>query len=154
MTRPRISPTRTHLALFVTDPEVSARWYTRVLGMHESARADDWIMMSFEAPERHHDIALIRAGEGAHQGGLGLQHYGLEIDGGIDTLRRLYGWLLSEKVEVVKITDHEIGNGLYFLDPDGNRLEFFIQTEPDDQQANARFKAANAPSRPIHIDPL
>lgn len=148
----KIHPTRTHIALHVRDPEASAHWYERVLGMHESARADDWIMMAFAS--RHHDIALIRAAPGAQQGGLGLQHYGLELQGDHELLRRLYGWLLSQQVEVVKITDHEIGNGLYFHDPDGNRLEFFIQTEHDEQQANERFKAARAPSRPIQIDPL
>lgn len=36
-------------------------------------------MMSFA--HKHHDIALIRAEAGARQGGLGLQHYGLEIEG-------------------------------------------------------------------------
>ena len=69
----------THLSLFVSHLEVSARWYADILGMTESARGESWIMMSFA--DRHHDIALIQAEEGAHHGGLGLQHYGLEIAG-------------------------------------------------------------------------
>lgn len=148
----KIDIVRTHLAMFVTDPEVSARWYADVLCMHETARGGRWIMMSFA--EKHHDIALIQAEPGAHHGGLGLQHYGLEIAGDIDTLRRLYGMLLNKGVEVVKITDHEIGNGLYFNDPDKNRLEFFLETEHDDQRAVERFRAAGAPSRDITLDPL
>lgn len=148
----KINVIRTHLALFVTDPEVSARWYADVLGMHETARGGHWIMMAFA--EKHHDIALIRAEPGAHHGGLGLQHYGLEVAGDIDTLRRLYGMLLNKGVEVVKITDHEIGNGLYFNDPDKNRLEFFLETDHDDARAVERFRAAGAPSRNIGLDPL
>lgn len=143
---------RTHLSLFVSDPDRSALWYADILGMHESARGESWVMMAFGT--KHHDIALIRAEPGAHQGGLGLQHYGLEIAGDLDTLRRLYGMLLEKQVEVVKITDHEIGNGLYFNDPDGNRLEFFLETEHDDAQGKARFKSAGAPSRDIKLDPL
>jgi len=147
---PRI--VRTHIALLVTDPEASARWYADILGMHETARGGQWIMMSFGP--KHHDIALIQAEPGARQGGLGLQHYGLEIAGDEDTLRRLYGVLLEKRVPIVKITDHEIGKGLYFTDPDGNRLEFFLETDHDDERANARFKAAGAPSRNITLDPL
>ncbi|QZI73086.1 VOC family protein [Pseudomonas protegens] len=148
----KVEVIRTHLSLFVSDPKVSARWYAEIMGMHESARGESWIMMAFGS--RHHDIALIRAEPGARQGGLGLQHYGLEIAGDLDTLRRLYGMLLSKGVEVVKITDHEIGNGLYFNDPDGNRMEFFLETEHDEALAKSRFKAAGAPSRPFHLDPL
>jgi catechol 2,3-dioxygenase len=140
----------THLALFVSNPDVSARWYADVLGMQESARSEGWIMMSFE--ERHHDIALIQAQAGAHHGGLGLQHYGLEIKGDMTTLRELYGMLLDKGVDVVRVTDHEIGNGVYFNDPDGNRLEFFLQTELDDERAKERFKAAGAPSRDIDFE--
>ena len=143
---------RTHLSLFVSDPDVSALWYADILGMHESARGESWVMMAFGT--KHHDIALIRAEPGAHQGGLGLQHYGLEIAGDMTTLRQLYGMLLKKGVEVVKITDHEIGNGLYFNDPDCNRMEFFLETEHDDACGKARFKAACAPSRNITLEPL
>ncbi|ROM49056.1 glyoxalase [Pseudomonas poae] len=143
---------RTHLSLWVSDPDVSARWYADILGMHESARGESWVMMAFGG--KHHDIALIRADPGAHQGGLGLQHYGLEIAGDMTTLRQLYGMLLGKGVEVVKITDHEIGHGVYFNDPDGNRMEFFLETEHDDARGKARFKAAGAPSRHFNLDPL
>ncbi|MDZ5602831.1 VOC family protein [Pseudomonas sp. RP23018S] len=148
----KVEIVRTHISLFVSDPEASGHWYADVLGMHESARGPAWVMMAFG--DKHHDIALIQAEPGAQQGGLGLQHYGLEIAGDLTTLRQLYGMLLAKGVEIVKLTDHEIGNGLYFNDPDGNRLEFFLETEHDDAQAKARFNAAGAPSRPFTLDPL
>lgn len=144
---------RTHLSLFVRDPEVSARWYEDVLGMARHAEnGDQWIMMGFGP--KHHDIALIRAEEGAQLGGIGLQHYGFEIDGDETTLRRLYGMLLNKGVEIVKTTDHEVGIGLYFNDPDGIRLEFFLETEHDDELAKKRFKETQGPSRPIDLEPI
>lgn len=143
---------RTHLSLFVSDPETSAEWYRDVLNMEISAKGPAWVMMSFG--EKHHDIALIKAEPGSTIGGIGLQHYGLEIEGDEITLRRLYGMLIEKNVEVIKTTDHEIGKGVYFNDPDGNRLEFFLETESNNQLAKAKFKAANAPSREIELEPI
>ncbi|NVJ90180.1 MAG: VOC family protein [Methylocystaceae bacterium] len=149
----KIKVNRTHIALFVTDPETSALWYEDILQMERTAfNENHWIMMGFG--DKHHDIALIKAPEGSAQGGLGLQHYGLEIDGDETTLRTLYGMLLSKKVNVVKTTDHEIGKGVYFTDPDGNRLEFFLETEHNDELAKERFHKAHAPSREIVLDPI
>lgn len=142
----------THLSLFVRDPDASAQWYARVLGMRESARSPDWVMMSFA--DRLHDIGLIRAPDGAHQGGLGLQHYGMEIAGDRDTLRALHDMLVDKGVEVVRIADHAIGNGVYFNDPDGNRLEFFLQTDLDHERAQQRFAETNAPSWDIELKQL
>ena len=141
-----------HLSLFVSDPDASARWYADVLGMRESARSENWIMMSFE--DRLHDIGLIQADKGAHHGGLGLQHYGLEIEGDSETLRALHRMLVEKGVDIVRITDHEIGNGVYFNDPDGNRLEFFLQTELDPKNAQERFTEMGAPSRDIDFQEL
>lgn len=143
---------RTHLSLFVRDPEVSAKWYSDVLGMVEHARGPAWIMMSFG--QKHHDIALIKADPNAVQGGLGLQHYGLEIEGNFETLQRLHGMLLKKGIEIVKTTDHAVGKGLYFHDPDGNRMEFFLETEHDDAKAIELFRKTGAPSNLIEIKPI
>lgn len=143
---------RTHLSLFVSDLERSAAFFADVLDMKVTARGPQWIFLSFG--RKHHDLALIRAETDAQQGGLGLQHYGLEIQGDLDELRRLYAMLLTKGVEIVKVTDHKVGYGLYFLDPDGNRFEFFSETVFDDEEGIRVLGEHNAPSEPIVIDPL
>jgi len=143
---------RTHLSLFVRDPEASARWFADVLGMEITARGPQWVFLSFG--RKHHDLALIQAQPGAEQGGLGLQHYGLEIAGDVDDLRRLYAMLLSKGVKVVKTTDHKIGFGVYFEDPDGNRFEFFAETVTDDAEGQRLLGEHHAPSEPVVLDPL
>jgi catechol-2,3-dioxygenase len=148
--KPRVR--RTHLSLFVADPEASAKWYEDVLGMEVTARGPDWVFLSYGL--KHHDIALIRAEEGARPGGIGLQHYGLEIVGDLDELRRLYGMLLSKGVPVVKTTDHKVGFGVYFTDPDGNRFEFFCETVQDDEEGKRILGEHNAPSETVDLDPL
>ncbi|MFF2654946.1 VOC family protein [Streptomyces sp. NPDC058045] len=148
--KPRVR--RTHLSLFVRDPEASAAWYVDVLGMEITARGPQWVFLSFGV--KHHDIALIRAEEGAAPGGVGLQHYGLEVEGDLDEWRRLYGMLLAKNVPVVKTTDHKVGFGLYFTDPDGNRFEFFHETVTDDEEGKRILGLYGAPSEPIDIEPL
>lgn len=148
--KPRI--VRTHLSLFVRDPEASAKWFADVLDMKVTARGPQWVFLSFG--RKHHDVALIKADPGAEPAGIGLQHYGLEIDGDLDELRRLYAMLLDKGVTVVKTTDHKIGYGVYFLDPDGNRFEFFSESVTDDAEGQRVLGEYNAPSDPIDLDPL
>lgn len=147
---------RTHIALFVKDPFASAPWYEEVLGMQETARGEQWVFMSFGT--KHHDIALIRAEPAVAgtdpRGPVNLQHYGLEIEGDLDELRRLYGMLLRKKVPVVKTTDHKVGFGVYFTDPDGHRFEFFCETVHDDEEGKRILKQYHAPSDPVTLQPL
>jgi catechol-2,3-dioxygenase len=152
--RPRIR--RTHIALFVKNPFESAPWYEEVLGMKETARGERWVFLTFG--QKHHDVALIQADADTDgqftRGNLNLQHYGLEIDGDVDELRRLYGMLLKKGVPVVKITDHKVGYGLYFTDPDGHRFEFFCETVSDDEEGKKVLHLYNAPSDPLNLTPL
>jgi len=148
--KPRIA--RTHVALYVRDPEASGRWYAEVLGMEEVAREPRWVFMSFG--QKHHDVALIKAQTPAEIGTIGLQHYGLEIDGDLTELRRLYGMLLRRQVPIVKITDHKAGIGVYFTDPDGNRLEFFCETASNDAHGKALMTEYGAASDPIQLEPI
>jgi catechol 2,3-dioxygenase len=152
--RPRIR--RTHIALFVKDPFASAPWYRDVLGMEETARGERWVFLSFG--QKHHDIALIAADPGPDgeysRGNVNLQHYGLEIEGDVQELRRLYGMLLSRGVTVVKTTDHKVGYGLYFTDPDGHRFEFFCETVHDDEEGKRLLHQYHAPSDPFDLQPL
>lgn len=147
---PRIR--RTHIALFVRDPFASAPWYEDVLGMQETARGEQWVFLSFGT--KHHDIALIQAKPPFEQGSINLQHYGLEIEGDVDELRRLYAMLQKKSVPVVKTTDHKVGLGLYFTDPDGHRFEFFCETVHGDEEGKRVLHAHHAPSIPIELTPL
>lgn len=151
---PRIR--RTHIALFVKDPFASAPWYEDVLGMQVTATGEKWVFLSFG--KKHHDIALIQAEPTAQgvdpRGNVNMQHYGLEIDGDMNELRRLYGMLLRKNIPVAKTTDHKVGYGVYFADPDGHRFEFFCETVHDDEEGKRVLHQYNAPSEPYDLTPL
>jgi len=137
-----------HVVLNVKSIEESARWYKDVLGMIETARGEGGIFLSFG--EQDHDIALFAAPADAKPSKLGLQHVGLEIDGGIDELRLLHGHLIERQVQITEIADHGIAWGVYFLDPDGNELEFFARLAHG-EEARRMLHDLNAPAKPIKL---
>jgi catechol 2,3-dioxygenase len=139
--RPRIR--RTHIALFVRDPFASAPWYEEVLGMQVTATGERWVF-----------LAEPGAPGADPRGPINLQHYGLEIEGDLNELRRLYGMLLRKNVAVVKTTDHKVGYGLYFTDPDGHRFEFFCETVHDDEEGKRVLHQHHAPSEPYDLQHL
>ena len=140
-----------HVALYVRDPEASSAWYCRLFDMEVTAHPEIGVFLSFG--EQHHDIALIRAEEGARQGQLGLQHVGFHIEGDLDELRRLHGLLLRNDVDIHRIVDHGVGKGIYFHDPDGNRLEFFCE-QVGGKEGMELFTKVNAPSDLIELEPI
>ena len=146
-----------HIALFVADPEASAKWYSDVLGMVVSARAGDGpysggIFMSFGASD--HDIGLFpRASDATH--GKEFEHIGLELDcnNDLESLKRIYGHMQSRDVKIHEILDHGVSKGIYFFDPDGHMLEVFCQqiTGKDaiDELARNQGMAEPYPLQPI-----
>jgi catechol 2,3-dioxygenase-like lactoylglutathione lyase family enzyme len=141
---------RTHMSLFVSDTERSASWFADVLDMRITARGPQWVFLSFG--RKHHDLALIQAADGARQGGLGLQHYGLEIEGDLDELRRLYGHAAEQGRAGREDTDHKVGFGLYFTTRTATASSSSAKPSPTTRKA-ARPRRHNAPSEARRLDP-
>lgn len=141
----------THVALLVREPQAAAEWYERVLGLKIVVSAPDACFLSLG--RNHHDLALIRATAPPSPGSVGLHHFALTIRGGPAELRRLHDRLVGLGVRIDRISDHAVGWGVYFFDPDGNRLELFCNREIDSaSEAQAVFIAEGAPSRTIPIE--
>lgn len=144
-----------HIVLFVADPEASAEWYCRVLGMRISARAGDGpykggVFLSFG--ELDHDIALFKAAPGLVPG-REFEHIGLELDcsGDVGRLRQMYEAFKSQGVRVHEILDHGVSIGIYFFDPDGHMLEVFCQLVPQGQAAIAELGRNQGQANPIEL---
>jgi catechol-2,3-dioxygenase len=97
---------------------------------------EDLQMAFFSFGERDHDLAVIKVPDEQPVGSSGLAHTAIEIDGGPDQLKELYHLLKARGVEVEMTADHTITKSFYFLDPDGNRLEFYAQvmSHPEGKQ--------------------
>lgn len=119
-----------HLDLSVSDVEVSAAWYERVLGLRRLRRAD--------FPERVMVVLLnevsglvvglnqhrASSGEAFDERRSGLDHVGFAVDERKD-LDRWEARLATLGVEHSPVADTEVGAALVFRDPDHIQLEFW-----------------------------
>ena len=117
-----------HVGLFVTDIEVMKEFYTEVMGFQITGRgpvADTELMFLGHDPSDHHQIVLI---PGRPEGSYNVvNHIALKVESMAD-LRRYHHHLVEKDVDGIDTVDHGTVWSVYFHDPEGNRLEFYIDT--------------------------
>ena len=59
---------------------------------------------------------------------VGGHHIAMQIDGGEEELRELYGRLLNAGAKIDHLTDHGMTHSVYFFDPEDNRIELYYKT--------------------------
>ena len=142
-----------HVVLNVKDVDESIKFYTEALGMELMAHNTERHMAFLSFGSQHHDIAVFKAPVGAEQGVLGLNHIAMQIEGGEEELRQLYGRLLNAGATIDHLTDHTMTHSVYFFDPDGNRLEIFCETmEMEDSIQYMRESGGTA--KPMELEPI
>ena len=113
-----------HIVLRVTDVEKAEAFYRDALGMETVRRSEGAAFMSFGT--QHHDIGLFSVDGEPTRGNAGLGHVALVAEGGIQELQELHQRLVDHGVEIASLTDHGMTKSVYFNDPDGNRLEVYV----------------------------
>jgi catechol-2,3-dioxygenase len=127
--RPKLS--FSHMGLFVTDLPKMVDFYTRVLGFMISDRAvrNDGTEMAFISldPNEHHQIVLA-TGRPADLSYSVIQQLSFRLDN-LSALRDIYIALKREPIVELGPISHGNAISAYFRDPEGNRLEVFIDTQ-------------------------
>lgn len=115
-----------HLVLKVSDLETSREFYNGLLGLPISAESEKWRMVFFTLGD-HHNFAILEVGKDAKNDldGIGVDHFAFKLTGGMEALQRAKKELEVAHVPVMPV-DHNVSYSLYFPDPDGNRLEVYI----------------------------
>jgi catechol 2,3-dioxygenase len=120
-----------HVGFFVRDLPKMVDFYTRVLGFTITdrgfVRGDEIVFTSWN-PDEHHQVILVAG----RQGPPNFNHIN-QLSFRVQSIEDLQSVWRSVKDEPgasnLRAVDHGNAWSLYFLDPEGNRLEIFCDTE-------------------------
>ena len=118
-----------HMGIFVTDPARMEDFYTRVLGFAVTDRgllgAVSLVFLSRD-PRDHHQIVLA-AGRPADAGFNPINQISFRM-ADFAGLREMHRRLKEEGVKELAPVSHGNALSVYFKDPEGNRIELFVDT--------------------------
>jgi len=128
MAGPPKSLSFSHLGFFVKDLAKMEAFYKRVLGFQDTdrgmARGRPIVFLSRD-PNEHHQIVLVE-GRTGNLDDLVLNQISMRVDS-LQELRELKTTIEAEPdVSDINPVDHGNAWSVYFRDPEGNRLEVFV----------------------------
>ena len=117
-----------HVGIFVTDMDTMVNFFTRFLGMvvtdREVEGAGEIAFLTRDARE-HHQLVMV---SGRPAGGVStVQQLSFRLNS-LATLRRMHAMLEREPVVDLGPVTHGLAISAYFRDPEGNRVELFVDT--------------------------
>jgi catechol 2,3-dioxygenase len=138
-TRPAPNLQFSHMGFAVSDLEGMEDFYTRVLGFTVTDRGEvlggmKLVFMSRD-PNDHHQVILVSGRPENVPSNPFHPQFGAYINqmsyrvGSLDGLRDLLATFEAENVQSIMVINHGIAWSIYCHDPDGNNLEFFVDTE-------------------------
>ncbi len=148
-----------HVNLRVADLERSKTFYHDILGFRvaEEDPAHGGVFMTLG--EDFHTLDLGQHpspgnAEGPSRTHIGVAHVAFQV-ASFEALREAYRTLLDHGVEIDRAVDHVNQRSIYFLDPDGNRLEIYyemagaLQRFPDGRGDGDFQLAVSRPGEPL-----
>lgn len=122
-----------HMGIHCFDLEPMYDFYTNVMGMTETDRGElerdgRQIIVRFLSsnPAEHHQLVLYN-GRTADRDVTFINQISFRYDS-LDGLRDLKNALAAQGIEPARVVDHGASYSVYFDDPEGNRLEAFVDT--------------------------
>jgi catechol 2,3-dioxygenase len=118
-----------HVGIYVTDMAKMRDFYTRLLGFKvmDSGEVRPGLQLTFlsKDPKDHHQIVLV---SGRREGTPSTINQITFRVASLKEVRAMYDLVRGEKVEGIDPVDHGNAWSVYFMDPEGNRLEVFCDT--------------------------
>jgi catechol-2,3-dioxygenase len=118
-----------HVGIHVRDFEAMLAFYQRVLGfvISDIKRAEGRSIVFFTSrPDTHHQFVLA-SGRDANDIGRVINQISFRLES-LSELKRIGAAIKRESLEEVAIITHGTAWSIYFRDPEGNRMEVFVDT--------------------------
>jgi Predicted ring-cleavage extradiol dioxygenase len=133
-----------HVHLLVSDLDRSISFYTDLVDLSVTERQPNYAFLSFG--DQHHDLALQAQPDASSPSpdSPGLYHVAFEVDTAA-SLRECYAWLQDEAISVRSV-DHGISKSLYFVDPDDNDVELYLDTRASETELWGRENSTFDPT--------
>ena len=118
-----------HVGIYAADLMKQRDFYTRVMGLHiadEDLEGRGMVFMSADPVAEHHEFVLIK-GRVTSDDARVIQQISFKVPS-IDALRDFKRRIEDEHLHVERIVSHGNAFGMYFFDPEGNRIELYYKT--------------------------
>jgi len=118
-----------HVGIYAEDLMRQRDFYTRVLGLTISDEDLEERGMTFLSadPEREHHEFVLMKGRVTSDGDKVIQQISFIVPS-LDDLKEFHARLQEEGIKIDRIVSHGIAFGMYFFDPEGNRIELYVRT--------------------------
>ncbi len=118
-----------HIGIYVTDMDRVRDFYTSVLGFKvmDAGEVRPAMHLTFlsKDPKDHHQIVLVSGRQPGTPSTINQITFRVAS---IKEVRTMHDLLVARKVDGIDPVDHGNAWSVYFMDPEGNRLEFFCDT--------------------------
>jgi len=134
-----------HVVIKVRDQQRAEAFYGGLLGMPIAARFPQ-MSATFFTLGNHHDFAVVAIGDDAQDPpakAAGLLHVAFNIGDSVEELREARARLEAVGLKV-EARDHSVSKSIYFKDPDGNCIEFYVDSS-DAWKQNPQLVAHSEP---------
>ena len=118
-----------HVGIYADDLMKQRDFYTRVIGLSiadEDLEGRGMCFMSADPVSEHHEFVLMK-GRVSSVDTNTIQQISFKVPT-IQDLRDYHKRLLDEDIKVERIVSHGNAFGMYFFDPEGNRVELYYKT--------------------------
>ena len=122
-----------HVGIYAEDLMMMRDFYSRVLGLTISDEDLEERGMTFFTADKereHHEFVLMK-GRVTRDDAKVIQQISFIVPT-LEDLREFHTRFVAEPgVEIDRIVSHGIAFGMYFFDPEGNRIELYVRTPYD-----------------------